>query len=99
MADKLIYREPWPSSIFIQVPVTHSEEGETKKRSVESICSGWQILLRGKDWLMSPILSSMPSSISDEKHPGAMALTLMLLRAHSTDKDSVILTIANLVVE
>jgi hypothetical protein len=38
--NDLIYLEPCPSSILIQVPVTHSEEGETKKSSVESICSG-----------------------------------------------------------
>jgi hypothetical protein len=36
----LIYLEPCSSSILIQVPVTRSEEGETRKSSVESICSG-----------------------------------------------------------
>ena len=37
---------------------------------------------------------TMPSIISDENAPGAMAFTLMLNRAHSTASASVMRTIA-----
>jgi hypothetical protein len=57
--------------------VTHSEEGDTKNNSVESICSGVQILFLGNAWLKSPTLSIMPSNISEEKAPGAIAFTFM----------------------
>src|ERR1051325_3636586 len=50
--------------------------------------------LRGIAWRMSPIRASIPSIISDSKAPGAMALTLMLKRAHSTASVSVIRTTA-----
>ena len=41
----------------------------------------------------------MPSIISDEKAPGAIALTLIFFADHSTAKASDILTIALLVME
>ena len=34
---KLSYLDPWPSSILIMVPVTHSEAGDTRNKRVLSI--------------------------------------------------------------
>jgi hypothetical protein len=92
------YLDPCPSSILITVPVTHSDAGDTKYSKVLSIWAGWQIRLRGKFWLISPILDNMPSIISLAKAPGAIQLTLMGYRDHSTAWASVILTTALLVV-
>ena len=55
--------------------------------------------LRGNDWEKSPMRSSMPSIISEENAPGAMAFTLMWKRDHSTASASVMRTIADFVTE
>jgi hypothetical protein len=56
------YRPPWASSIFTTAPVTKSEAGETKYKSVLSICAGTPIRWRWNPFVMSPIRSSIPST-------------------------------------
>ncbi len=83
----------------MNVPVTHSDEGETRNNKVESICAGSQILFLGNPRLISPIPSSIPSNISEEKQPGAMQFAFMLYLAHSVARASVYLTTLAFVIE
>ena len=88
-----------PSSTLIVVPVTASDAGDTRYSSVESSSAGSSSRLRGKLTVMSPIRLSMPSIISEAKAPGAMQLTLMWKRDHSTASVSVMRWIAIFVIE